>query len=253
MATAWANQYRLRRSRREGNPNPLQFPPRRTNSIRPVWDSNGSGKPITNPRGRPSKSGQAGFAYMRGRCGILILLSHLIFSARNSAAREFKVVTSVDIEGTHFGDIAGLAILGSPHWALIGVRKAVDCGRNEIIYLLKGSIISLGTLEEGTAHLRVQVSAEGLCTFAFMSSGNTFTDAVPEMQALAGGWIGAKVGLLCISASDTNSSGYADFEYFRFRWSIIGSRDPSIHSSRPSWVRIDWSGCGDAIAAISEP
>ena len=53
------------------------------------------------------------------------------------------------------------------------------------------------------------------CKFSYSLDGNTFTDAGTEFQAEVGRWIGAKMGIFCSRTTQTNDSGYADFDWFR--------------------------------------
>ena len=45
--------------------------------------------------------------------------------------------------------------------------------------------------------------------------GKTFKNIPEKFTAQPGRWIGAKVGLFCTRETQTNDSGYADFDWFR--------------------------------------
>ncbi|MDF3078161.1 MAG: glycosyl hydrolase 43 family protein [Sphingobacteriaceae bacterium] len=66
-----------------------------------------------------------------------------------------------------------------------------------------------------TVYLRVSVRAGAKCTFSYSFDGLNFTEVGESFQAEPGKWIGAKVGLFCTRESQTNDSGYADFDWFR--------------------------------------
>lgn len=66
-----------------------------------------------------------------------------------------------------------------------------------------------------TVYLRVNVSKGGQCRFSYSLDGKQFTEAGDVFKAEVGRWIGAKVGIFCTRDTQTNDSGYADFDWFR--------------------------------------
>ena len=66
-----------------------------------------------------------------------------------------------------------------------------------------------------TVYLRVKITKDAKCKFSFSADGNGFVDAGDEFQAETGRWIGAKLGIFCMRETQTNDSGYADFDWFR--------------------------------------
>jgi beta-xylosidase len=64
-------------------------------------------------------------------------------------------------------------------------------------------------------YLRVKVSKGGKCTFHFSTNGEQYEMVHDVFQAEVGRWIGAKVGLFCTRDTQTNDSGYADYDWFR--------------------------------------
>ncbi len=64
-------------------------------------------------------------------------------------------------------------------------------------------------------YLRVKITAGAKCQFSYSLDGKMFADAGTIFQAEAARWKGAKVGLFCTRTSQTNDSGYADFDWFR--------------------------------------
>ena len=63
---------------------------------------------------------------------------------------------------------------------------------------------------------RVTVSEGGLCKFSYSGTGDDWNDVADNFQAQPGVWIGAKLGVYCISANKGAGGGFADFDYFRF-------------------------------------
>jgi len=66
------------------------------------------------------------------------------------------------------------------------------------------------------ALLRVKVGPDGVCGFSYSNGGKKFAALGKPFTAREGKWIGAKVGLFCLSASGMAETGYADFDWFRF-------------------------------------
>ncbi len=66
-----------------------------------------------------------------------------------------------------------------------------------------------------TVYFRVKVTNGAKCRFSYSLDGTNFTEVGEEFQAEVGRWIGAKVGLFCTRETQTNDSGYGDFDWFR--------------------------------------
>ena len=115
---------------------------------------------------------------------------------------------------------AGLTIMGLSYSSLalkskkdgiylvFSVCKNADTGNSET-----ETIIS--KLNDGKIYLRVEVIGDGNCFYSYSLDGKTFTKAGEKFIAEPGRWIGAKVGLFCLRESQTNDSGWADFDWFK--------------------------------------
>lgn len=90
-----------------------------------------------------------------------------------------------------------------------GVCKKASEGKSEEETVL--TRISANT----AVYLRVQVSKNATCQFSYSLDGQNFTKAGDGFQAEVGRWIGAKMGIFCTRTTQTNDSGYADFDWFR--------------------------------------
>jgi beta-xylosidase len=115
---------------------------------------------------------------------------------------------------------AGLAIMGLSY-ANIAIKS-----KKNGLYLVyttckdadKGNVEDenvIGKLESGTAYLRVTIKAGAKCQFSYSTDGANYTNVGDEFEAREGRWIGAKVGLFCTRESQSNDSGFADFDWFR--------------------------------------
>jgi len=115
---------------------------------------------------------------------------------------------------------AGLAIMGMSYASLM-LEK-----RKDGIYLVHAvcknaqqgnaeteTVIS--KMDDSTIYFRVKIMKDAKCKFSYSVDGKNFIETGDEFQAEAGRWIGAKVGIFCIRDTQTNDSGYADFDWFR--------------------------------------
>lgn len=68
--------------------------------------------------------------------------------------------------------------------------------------------------ERQTVHLRVTVSLGAKCRFAYSTDGKKYTPVGSEFTARQGKWIGAKVGLFCVTPTQGNR-GWVDVDWFR--------------------------------------
>jgi beta-xylosidase len=137
-------------------------------------------------------------------------------------ADEFMVTTKMNFTPNPKleNEKAGLAIMGLSYanlalksrkdgiYLVYGVCKDADKGKAE-----KETVIT--KLGSAAIYLRVQVKKDGECNFYYSTDGKTFTKAAEPFTAEVGRWIGAKVGIFCTRETQTNDSGYADFDWFR--------------------------------------
>lgn len=77
-------------------------------------------------------------------------------------------------------------------------------------------ITQIKKLNSNTIYFQVKVSNGAVCQFSYSEDGTQYTEAGDEFIAQPGKWIGAKVGLFASRDSQTNDSGYADIDWFRF-------------------------------------
>lgn len=135
-------------------------------------------------------------------------------------APEFTVTTKLEIKSLSDGGKAGLVIMGMDY-SFVGVEKSPGGCR-----IVKSSCKNANTggkeiVEENisisgdTLLLRVKVSAGANCEFSFSADGKDFATVGKPFTAREGRWIGAKVGLFCLSQTAPPKLGHADFDWFR--------------------------------------
>jgi beta-xylosidase len=127
-------------------------------------------------------------------------------------ARTFAAETLLALAPVESGDEAGLVVMGRTHAAL-AVRR--NGSANEIILRENGVDRILRRSSSSGVRLRVNVEEGGLCQFRFATDEEELQLVPAHFQASAGDWIGAKVGIYCLSRN--NTSGFADLDYFRFQ------------------------------------
>ncbi|MGA3163047.1 MAG: glycoside hydrolase 43 family protein [Verrucomicrobiota bacterium] len=136
-------------------------------------------------------------------------------------ALKFTATTELDFSRLAVGGKAGLIVMGMDYSYLAVERTAAN------FRLIKATCkeASKGDAEVVEAEtkwagdsifLRVEVDEGALCHFSFSRDGEKFSAMGKNFTAREGIWIGAKVGLFCLSTDAEKKSGHADFARFRF-------------------------------------
>lgn len=142
-------------------------------------------------------------------------------------ADEFTVTTKMSFTQNPKldGEKAGLIIMGQRYASL--ALKSISSGNGKtglaLVYsIAKGAVQGKGETEktilaltQPDIYLRVRVNKGAQCQFSYSLDGTQFIAAGETFQAEAGKWIGAKVGLFAGRVTQTNDSGFADFDWFR--------------------------------------
>jgi len=128
-------------------------------------------------------------------------------------AREFSAETELEFPSGYKRLRAGLIVMGDEYCALDVQR---DAAGHQCRLLTKGESLAECTCEASAVRLRVTVGQGGVCRFGFVREDGSLYILGPAFQARAGRWIGAKVGIYCISAEPLRLNGHADFAFFRF-------------------------------------
>ncbi|HPR33973.1 MAG TPA: family 43 glycosylhydrolase, partial [Prolixibacteraceae bacterium] len=135
-------------------------------------------------------------------------------------APEFTVNTKLSFYPEHNGERAGLAVMGNS-WAYIALVQ-----ENDVLFIrtCRGTfnrcdesttLVHSEIATEGEYYFRLTVSDGGMCRFAYSDDNVNFTDSGLSFQAEKGRWIGAKTGLFCINPNIQQSTGWAEFDWFR--------------------------------------
>jgi beta-xylosidase len=115
---------------------------------------------------------------------------------------------------------AGFVLMGSDYAALTlkqdenGILLAyaycqkADKGSNE-----EETIIT--TIPAGEVYLKINISKDALAVFSYSLDGNLYKEVGKKFQMKPGKWVGAKLGLFCLRADDTNDAGFVDIDWLR--------------------------------------
>ena len=135
-------------------------------------------------------------------------------------AEAFTATTKLDFKPRLEGEKTGLVVMGSDY-AWIGLVKKADGIYLSYVICKQADLgktedeKTLSKITSATIYLRVQVSKDAKCSFAWSEDGKNFTSAGDQFTAQTGRWIGAKLGLFCLRTTKTNDSGFADVDWFR--------------------------------------
>lgn len=136
-------------------------------------------------------------------------------------AEKFTVTTKLDFSHLAIGERTGLIVMGFDYSYLAVERTASGC--RLVKTLCKDAPAARDEVEEETVHchgeivfLRVEVGSGAVCQFSRSRDGKEFVPIGKPFPAREGNWIGAKVGLFCLSTSSSAKIGFADFDWFKF-------------------------------------
>jgi beta-xylosidase len=124
-------------------------------------------------------------------------------------AREFSVDTELELPAGQNHLHAGLIVMGR-EYAGLDVQR--DPRGYRVCRFQNAELMAEYTCE--AARLRVTVGRDAVCQFGVLAGDRRFQKIGPTFQAPPGHWIGAKVGLYCLTTDATRSTGYADFTHF---------------------------------------
>lgn len=133
----------------------------------------------------------------------------------------FTATTKVEFHGNKEGESAGITVMGN-YYTYLAIEKNAD-GNNFVLYegerdwewLKIPKAVSSKSVATETVWLRVQVTENAKVKYSYSLDGIKFHPIGDIYGAREGTWIGAKVGIVCISRNKGVSAAYADFDEFR--------------------------------------
>lgn len=136
-------------------------------------------------------------------------------------APSFTATVKLQLHAGLPGERAGLVVMGNIYTTIslekssTGNRIVITEGRYENRrYLVPVELLSQNTNQQ-TIWFRVHVFDDATCLYSYSFDGKVYTDFGSKYKAEKGGWIGAKVGVYCISPNIAGSAGFADVDYLR--------------------------------------
>lgn len=137
-------------------------------------------------------------------------------------APSFIVSTKITFKPDQINEKSGLLIMGKK-WAFIALSKTsngLQLGMYTGTFFQgydKTQLIESIDIQKNICFLRVHVDEKLGCHFFYSFDDKDYQSIGKEFRATAGTWIGAKVGIFNINPNISESEGYADFDWFRFK------------------------------------
>lgn len=115
----------------------------------------------------------------------------------------------------------GLVIMGTSYaeLSLVSTKNGINLVYSICLDAEKGGAVVEKIIQQNVAstiYLSAKISTGAKAAFSYSIDGINYIDIKENFQAVAGKWIGAKIGLFAIRNTQINDSGYADFDWFRF-------------------------------------
>lgn len=135
-------------------------------------------------------------------------------------AEKFSVTTKIDFYPSQTGDRTGLIIMGEDYSYIQIIRTENNLKIQQVVCnnaRLQGKekVVFESTVNDSSLYFNVDVNTGAECTFSYSIDSINFNKISEPFIALPGRWIGAKVGLFCLSDKITNNSGYVNVDWFR--------------------------------------
>ena len=135
-------------------------------------------------------------------------------------AEEFTAITKIEFKPRLEGERTGLIIMGESYAFLSLLKKpdGIYLTQNICLQADKGNAEKEKIIERLNAnitYLKVKVYKNAVCNFSYSEDGINYKEVPESFIAQPGRWIGAKIGIFCTRITQTNDSGFADFDWFR--------------------------------------
>jgi beta-xylosidase len=136
-------------------------------------------------------------------------------------AESFTATTKLTFSPKSEGEKAGLVMMGMDYAYLAVTYRGGKLELAQIVCLKadKGGPETTSapvTIPSGQPlYLRVAVRPGAKCQFSYSLDGQQFTPLGAEFPAREGKWVGAKMGVFCLSPGPAATAGYADVDWWR--------------------------------------
>jgi beta-xylosidase len=137
-------------------------------------------------------------------------------------AEQFEATIKLDFKPRLEGEKFGFMVMGGDY-AYLGLVKKSDgiylthniCQKAAQGTQENETIIS--KIHQTTLFLRISVDKGAICRFSYSLDNKNYQSVNQSFTAVAGKWIGAKLGFFMSRDIITNDSGFADIDYFRVK------------------------------------
>lgn len=135
-------------------------------------------------------------------------------------APAFTATTKLSFHGDLPGDKSGLVVMGRK-WTALQVVKTENGLSLEMVKGDNDKCDGIARVcenlkaETETVFLKVVIGDGYLGNYEYSFDGKVYHKIGEEFRAKEGVWIGAKVGLFCVNPNVAQSTGYADFDWFK--------------------------------------
>ncbi|WP_339147504.1 MULTISPECIES: glycoside hydrolase 43 family protein [unclassified Sutcliffiella] len=126
-------------------------------------------------------------------------------------AEKINVTIKFDFNAASHEEAFGFLICGEKYEGLLMTKKHEGYS---LSFLTDEKQEDGILVKEGSGYFRIEVKDRAVCRFAFSSNGIDFTWIKSEVKALPGRWVGAQIGMLCVSEKE--SDGHVDIDWIRF-------------------------------------
>jgi beta-xylosidase len=133
----------------------------------------------------------------------------------------FTATAKVHFSPKHSGDETGLVVLGKSYSALIleqgedGVSIRVESRDADLAVNQGSQTVAVNAQEQ--LYLRATMNTDLTYQFSFSMDGHRFQPLGKPIAAVAGIWIGARIGIYACGSRSTGEFGYADYDWFQFK------------------------------------
>lgn len=136
-------------------------------------------------------------------------------------AEQFTATTKLSFVPKTEGEKAGLVMMGLDYAYLAATYQSGNLQLAQVVCPKadKGGVETASTpvmVPSGQPlYLRVAVRPGAKCQFSYSLDGRQFTPLGAEFPAREGKWVGAKMGVFCLSPGPAATAGYADVDWWR--------------------------------------
>ncbi|MFD1874089.1 glycoside hydrolase 43 family protein [Hymenobacter bucti] len=136
-------------------------------------------------------------------------------------AESFTATTKLSFAPKAEGEKAGLVMMGMDYAYLAATYRGgkLELAQTVCLKADKGGTETASAPVAVPAgqplYLRVAVRPGAKCQFSYSLDGRQFTPLGAEFPAREGKWVGAKMGVFCLSPGPATTAGYADVDWWR--------------------------------------